>query len=223
MTSNEIAELVESRHTDVCVCIKRLMNSGAIGGYAAVPYTHPQNGQIYAQYHIGQRDSYVIVAQLSPKFTARLVDRWQELERVASKTPALPDFTNPAEAARAWATQYEEKLALAAEVEAARPAIEFKQRYVESSSGTKGFREVCKVLMANEKEFGEFLKLRKIMYKLGGKWTPYADHLDAGRFEVKTGTSETNGHVYNNSKFTPKGIAWVAGLWTAYKLEGGAA
>lgn len=29
----------------------------------------------------GERDSIVVVAQLSPEFTARLVDRWQELER----------------------------------------------------------------------------------------------------------------------------------------------
>ncbi len=28
----------------------------------------------------GKRDSIVVVAQLSPEFTARLVDRWQELE-----------------------------------------------------------------------------------------------------------------------------------------------
>ena len=27
----------------------------------------------------GKRDSIVVVAQLSPEFTARLVDRWQEL------------------------------------------------------------------------------------------------------------------------------------------------
>lgn len=28
----------------------------------------------------GKRDSIIVVAQLSPEFTARLVDRWQELE-----------------------------------------------------------------------------------------------------------------------------------------------
>jgi hypothetical protein len=35
------------------------------------------------EYRFGKRDSYVIVAQLSPDFTARLVDRWQELEEQA--------------------------------------------------------------------------------------------------------------------------------------------
>ena len=81
MSSREIADLVQSRHADVCKSIERLMESGAIQGYAATPYTHAQNSQQYKEYLINERDSYVIVAQLSPAFTAQLVDRWQELER----------------------------------------------------------------------------------------------------------------------------------------------
>ncbi len=41
-----------------------------------------------------KRDSYVVVAQLSPELTARLVDRWQELEN--KNILVLPDFSNPA-------------------------------------------------------------------------------------------------------------------------------
>nr|WP_197724717.1 Rha family transcriptional regulator [Morganella morganii] len=81
MSSREIAELVQSRHSDVMKSIERLMDSGAIQGYAATPYTHEQNGQTYDEYLVYKRDSYVIVAQLSPTFTAALVDRWQELEQ----------------------------------------------------------------------------------------------------------------------------------------------
>lgn len=66
MTSRQIAELVESRHADVCRTIERLMTDNAISGYAPTAYTHPQNGQRYQEYCIGKRDSYVIVAQLSP-------------------------------------------------------------------------------------------------------------------------------------------------------------
>ncbi|OBU06972.1 Rha family transcriptional regulator [Morganella psychrotolerans] len=81
MSSREIADLVQSRHSDVMKSIERLMESGAIQGYAATPYTHEQNGQTYDEYLVHKRDSYVIVAQLSPTFTAALVDRWQELEQ----------------------------------------------------------------------------------------------------------------------------------------------
>lgn len=58
-------------------------------------------------YLVGKRDSYVVVAQLSPEFTARLVDRWQELEEQVTSTSIIPDFSNPAIAARAWAEQFE--------------------------------------------------------------------------------------------------------------------
>lgn len=39
MSSREIAKLVDSRHSNVCVTIERLMKSGVIGGYAAMQYT----------------------------------------------------------------------------------------------------------------------------------------------------------------------------------------
>jgi phage regulator Rha-like protein len=46
MSSREIAELVESRHDDVCRTIERLIASKVIGGYAPAAYTHPQNGRV---------------------------------------------------------------------------------------------------------------------------------------------------------------------------------
>lgn len=83
MSSREIAELVDSRHDDVKRSIDRLVERGVI---AQPPMADVQelggNNRIYVtqEYRVSKRDSYVIVAQLSPEFTARLVDRWQELE-----------------------------------------------------------------------------------------------------------------------------------------------
>lgn len=88
MSSRDIAALVESRHADVCRTVERLMAKSVIKGSAPAAYTHEQNGQQYHEYHLCKRDSYVVVAQLSPEFTARLVDRWQELE--ATQAPKLP-------------------------------------------------------------------------------------------------------------------------------------
>lgn len=104
MSSREIAELVNSRHDDVKRSISRLSERGAI---QLPPLADVKNhlGQTVQEYRIGKRDSYVIVAQLSPEFTARLVDRWQELE--SSSVVAMPDFSDPAAAARAWADQFE--------------------------------------------------------------------------------------------------------------------
>lgn len=218
MTSREIAELVESRHDTVKLCIERLADRGTITLPPMVEVSNSGAGpKVIAEYHVGKRDSYVIVAQLSPEFTARLVDRWQELEAAASLA-GLPDFTNPAASARAWADQVEAREALRLELAATAPAVEFVQGYVDCT-GLKGFREVCKLLGANETLFRKFLTDKDVMYLLGREWMPYAVHLDAGRFKVKAGKSDFNGHAFNSARFTPKGVNWAAGEFAKYLLE----
>jgi anti-repressor protein len=142
-----------------------------------------------------------------------------ECERIAKQSPkfALPDFTNPAIAARAWADQVEAKQVAIAQLEAAKPAVAFVDRYVDST-GSKGFRAVCKLLGANESNFREFMLDEKIMYRLSGEWAPYAEHMSAGRFVVKAGTSEVSNHAFNQALFTSKGVNWIAGEWAKYQL-----
>jgi len=81
MSSREISELVESRHDSVKRSMETLMDSGLISFTQSVETSHDGPGaRPVAVYLVNKRDSYVVVAQLSPAFTARLVDRWQELE-----------------------------------------------------------------------------------------------------------------------------------------------
>jgi phage antirepressor YoqD-like protein len=211
MTSAEIGELVESRHDSVKRTIERLAERGVI---QLPPLVDVPNhlGQTVSVYQLEKRDSLVVVAQLSPEFTARIVDRWQELE--AQQAPALP--ATYLDALRAHLASEEKAAALAIEVQKkeqalaeAAPKVEFVERYVQASSGALGFRQVCKTLCLNEKWLAEFLELRQIMYRLGGKLTPYQQHIQAGRFEVKTGVSD-GGYGYVQPKFTPKGVQWLA-------------
>lgn len=107
MSSREIAELVESRHDSVKRAIERLREKGLISFTPSVETSHEGSGSRDVEvYLVGKRDSFVVVAQLSPEFTARVVDRWQELEGKVSAR-AMPNFSDPVAAARAWADQYE--------------------------------------------------------------------------------------------------------------------
>lgn len=200
MTSREIADLVESRHDDVKRSIERLADRGAISKPPVADGEKAANGVTEKVYVIGKRDSYVIVAQLSPEFTARLVDRWQELEQTIPLALTIP--SNFAAALRLAADQQEVIQTQAEQLVAAAPAVAFVGRYVDST-GLNGFRQVCKLLRANENDFRRFLEERKIMYRLGKEWTPFSQHLDTGRFDIKAGTSE-NGHAFNTARFTPK-------------------
>lgn len=109
MSSREIADLLDCRHDNVKVTVERLVGRGVIVQPAMqdVPLTDSLGRpRVESVYLLEKRPSYIVVAQLSPEFTAALVDRWQELEE-AAKGPALPNFGNPAEAARAWALEFE--------------------------------------------------------------------------------------------------------------------
>ena len=134
-----------------------------------------------------------------------VLDALKKLE--SQKSHQLPDFSNPVAAARAWADAKESEQKAALALEAAKPAVEFVDSYVKSE-GNKGFRQVAKLLKINEKAFRQYLIDNKIMYRLGGEWVAYQNHIDAGRFYVSTGTA--NDHAYTSHKFTPKGIKWIA-------------
>jgi phage regulator Rha-like protein len=101
MSSREIATLLKKQHSNVRKSAERLAKGGTIA-LQETPYINEQNGQTYYEYNLNKRDSLILVAQNCPEFTAAIVDRWQELEAKAGAL-SLPDFSNPIEAARAWA------------------------------------------------------------------------------------------------------------------------
>ncbi|CAK0694407.1 TPA: Rha family transcriptional regulator [Escherichia coli] len=87
MTSIEIAELVGSRQDSVKRTIETLAKKSVIQFPQSVEIENKQSvgPRRFSKAYIfegeqGKRDSIIVVAQLSPEFTARLVDRWRELE-----------------------------------------------------------------------------------------------------------------------------------------------
>ena len=82
MTSREIADLVGKQHSNIKISADRLSEKGVIGTLAVQEFTH--NGNKYTEYLLNKRDSLILVAQNCPEFTARIVDRWQELESKSS-------------------------------------------------------------------------------------------------------------------------------------------
>lgn len=95
MSSREISQLVKSRHDSVKRTIDRLSESGVIVRPPVVDeHREDQIGRtrIESVYMLDKRSSLIVVAQLCPEFTARVVDRWQELE-AQNKPPAPADLS----------------------------------------------------------------------------------------------------------------------------------
>lgn len=135
MTSIEIAELVGKRHDNVKRTIETLAKNGVIRLPQIEVSERINNLGFNVQYEHyvfegeqGKRDSIVVVAQLSPEFTARLVDRWRELEEAAVNIPkTLP------EALRLAADLAEQKMQLENQLAIAAPKVEFADRVGEAS------------------------------------------------------------------------------------------
>ena len=88
MSSREIAELTDKRHDNVVQLIRKLeIDHILTPEFQEIEF----KGRSLPVYQLSKRDSMVLVARLSPEFTAAVVDRWQELE--AQQAPAVPtDF-----------------------------------------------------------------------------------------------------------------------------------
>jgi len=116
MSSREISELTGKRHDSVKRTIGTLAESDVISYPQIVDGPKAANGVVEKQYLVCKRDSFVVVAQLCPEFTARLVDRWQELEARLARPVALPSY---AETLRLYADQIEETQRVTAERDSA--------------------------------------------------------------------------------------------------------
>jgi len=214
MTSREIAELTGKEHRHVLRDIEVLRSQlGSLFVGSVQSWTHPQNGQTYPEFLLDKDTTLCLVSGYDAVVRMKIIKRWQELE--SQNAIAIPKTM--AQALRLAADQAEQIEAQQAQIEAAKPAVEFVGKYVQAT-GLKGFREVCKLLKANESRFRAFLMAEQIMYRLGGVLTAYQNHIDAGRFDVRTGVSDTE-HAFTTTKFTAKGIDWIAGRWAQWCLH----
>ncbi|CUB01418.1 phage antirepressor KilAC domain-containing protein [Comamonas thiooxydans] len=215
MSSRDIADLTGKEHFHVMRDLRALQGQlGVAFGGSIQKWIHPQNEQTYDEYLLDKNTVLTLLLGYDPVARMKVVKRWQELE--AQAAPAVPQTM--AQALRLAADQAEQLDAQREQLALAAPKVEYVDRYV-AANGSMGFRQVAKLLQANEHEFRTWLQDAKIMYRLGNEWTAYQNHIEAGRFVVRAGVATANEHAFNTTKFTPKGVEWVAGLWGKHKAR----
>lgn len=200
MSTREIAGLIEKQHSHIKVSAERLAYKGVIGTLAMREFEH--NGNNYTEYLLNKRDSLILVAQNSPEFTARIVDRWQELE--SAQKPMLPDFSDPVASARAWADAKESELKAQAQLALAAPKVQFFDKVVERNtlmSATQVAQKLGMSAVAMNKHLDELdVYSRNIKRaRVFKQW-----FIDKGLGELKQ--SELG---YSQPLFTTAGEAWV--------------
>lgn len=218
MTSLEIAGLCEKRHDHVCRDIKVMLEQLNIQSPQIWGEYLDDIGRAYPCFHLPKDLCLTLVSGYNVVLRKRIIDRWLELEQL--NQPKVPQSFS--EALRLAAELEEQKQQLKDELAVAAPKAEFVDRYV-TATGSMTFRQVAKLLNAKEPEFRLFLLDNHIMYRLSNVLTPYHQHIEAGRFEVKTGTTSASNYAFSQARFTAKGVKWIGGLWTAHIAKGHAA
>lgn len=231
MTSQEIADLVEKRHDNVKRTIETLANQGVIvqpqiedePGQDAMG--RPRTTQVYVfSGERGKRDSIIVVAQLSPEFTARLVDRWQELEAVAQTPFAIPQTM--AEALRLAADEMERRVQAESSLALAAPkAAAFELVAADTKSLT--FTQAAKVLGIKRDEMTKWMAANRWVYRQNGSWVAYQQQIEAGRLtykEAKYTDDNTGMETYRPyCHVTPKGVMKLAQVFAPGAIDHGLA
>jgi len=125
-TSLKVAEMFGKAHRHILRDIERLIERG-VPNFEQTSYVHPQNGQEYRMF-LMDRDGFSLLVM---GFTGNKALAWKlkyieafnrmEAELMKRQANVLPDFTNPVEAARAWADQVEQKMVCDAQAKALVP------------------------------------------------------------------------------------------------------
>lgn len=131
MSSREISQFVGSSHDSVLKTVRALIERGVVFGNET-PYTHPQNGQTYLEFLLDYRNTMVVVSGYSPEVRARIIDRWQELERPQSSAIAIPQTL--AQALRLAADQAEQLEQQQAALTIAAPKVQFFDKVVDRAT-----------------------------------------------------------------------------------------
>lgn len=221
MTSREIAELVNARHDSVRRTIERLAEKTVISlpPLVEVKIQRERRTETALEYVFsgeqGKRDSYVVVAQLCPEFTARLVDRWQELEAQQRPDPIVA-LSDPA-SLRGLLLSYSEKvLALENANAELTPKADALDRLA-TADGSFCITDAAKALQMRPKDLTTYLVANAWIYKRPGTghYLGYSAKVATGLLEHKVTTvlrADGSEKIVEQVRIKAKGLERLAVL-----------
>ncbi len=196
MSSLEIAKLTGKPHNDVLKAIRAMEPAWKKvngGNFSRVEYKDAK-GEMRPCFELTKTECLYVATKFNDEARAKLVLRWEELEqKQRAQMLQLPDFTDPAEAARAWAQEYEQKQLLA--IENKRLEEENIQLVIENQE-LKNDKNYLDIIMRSKelltisqiaqdygmsgKAMNKLLADMGVQYSINGQWILYAKYKDCG-------------------------------------------
>lgn len=216
MTSLEIAEVTGKRHSDVLEAIRNMESAWARVAQRKFPLGSYKdaNNQSRPCYILNKTECLYVATKFNDEARAKLVLRWEELESQVRKSEIImPNFSNPAEAARAWADQYEQRLKLEAKAREDAPKVEFFESVAESKDAVemKAVSSTLNYVAVGRNKLFAILREQKVLLSNN---IPYQKYIDAGYFR----TIETKKNCGTEVRIFIKTLVYQKGLDYIRKL-----
>ncbi|WP_353499243.1 phage antirepressor KilAC domain-containing protein [Vibrio sp. CB1-14] len=204
MSSLEISEITGKRHDHVIRDISNML--------VTLDIDAPQiwGTQIYGNNNtrkvalLNKELTITLISGYDVKMRHAITKRWLELENKQSVT--LPNFTNPAEAARAWADEVEQKQVAEQQLIEQKPKVEFYDNLVERHA-------LMTATQVAQKHNISAVKLNRFLEEIGGV---YDGRVKRGRVFTQSFIQQKLGELkqtelgYSQALFTPAAEMWVA-------------
>ncbi len=224
MSSREIAELTGKEHAHVMRDIRSMLellkkDASSFDGIYLDAY-----GREKPCFNLDAELTLTLVSGYDIPLRHRVVTRLAELETKPDQNvvqQTIPDFSNPAIAARAWAEQYEQREALALEnkvkdaaLAIAAPKAEALDR-ISAADGLLGLQAAGKALQQKPNKFVDWMRQNGWIYRRHGSSVNLgrADKVNAGYLTHKIKTIELpdgGEKVCEQVMVTPKGLTRLA-------------
>ena len=180
MSSREIAQLTGKQHKHVLEDTRNMLNGLGIDSAAFTAQYKDSTGRSLPCFNLNKELTLTLVAGYNVKLRLAIIKRWQELEaQQQSNLLVLPNFTDPAEAAIAWATEYKAKQFALKQLEVAKPKVEFVDKFVERGTN-RNITAVAKELGVTAIKLGKWLRAKGYLNKATDKQVWNKEFIDKG-------------------------------------------
>ena len=198
--SVKVAEKFGKEHKHVLESIRKLMtaeNSAVLQMFEESTYINEQNKT--QPMYLMNRDGFTLLAMgftgtKAMEFKIDYINAFNKMEsKIKKSLITLPDFTDPAEAAMAWAKEYREKKVLAIEnkkleeeniqLAAENQELKHDKNYLDLIMRSKALLTVSQIAQdygMSGKALNKKLADMGIQYSINGQWILYAKYKDCG-------------------------------------------
>lgn len=220
MSSVEIAELTGKRHDHVIRDIRKMLAD--LGD----PSPHfwgkvPSNGGRPMEVaNLPRRECLILVSGYSVELRAKIIDRWEELERAAQK-PNL-DLNNPTHLRLLLADYANDKIEMQAQIADLTPKAQALDR-IATADGSLCVTDAAKALQMRPKDLFSYLQAHGWIYRRPNSsgYLGYQSKTNIGLLEHKMTTvlrADGSEKVSEQVRITPKGLTKLSALIQPFSL-----